>query len=259
MIKRFFAAIAWVLPGATLQAQQVLKLQAQQASEFNISIADKTEETGLLEKGQWQVEGGFLLNRYRHGASSDIGQLFIRHSISDKLEVRLLTEEGRGRDRYISETVQSTYPLAIGSKLKILENHSFLPVMTLVGYINLPFTAHSKQQSHYWSPMIFMAFQHQLSDKWSIDYNAGAQQEGFGTTWAALLNGSVHYRVTEKLESFVEYYAQYEPAGPPQHNIGGGLSLEITTHIAVYLAGGSSVFAKKETNSFYTAGIAARF
>jgi len=229
-----------------------------QEEEFNISIADKTEETGLLEKGQWQLEGGFLYNGYKKGAASEIEQFFIRYGLSKSIEVRVMTEEGNGRDRYIEETVQSTYPLSAGVKVKLLEDHAVLPDMTLVGYVHLPFTAHTKMQTLYWSPMIFMAFQHKLSDKWSIDYNAGAQQESYGTSWSGLFNGSVHYKFTKDLETFIEYFAQYEPLVLPQHNAGAGLTYSIGKHIALYLSGGHTIFYA-DYNYFLSAGAALKF
>ena len=232
-------------------------LQAQQ-EEFNISIADKTEETGLLKRGQWQLEGGYLFNAYREGPSSDIGQLFIRYGLTKHVEVRVMTEQGHGRDRYIEETVQSNYPLSAGIKIKLLKNHRVLPDMTLVGYLHLPFTAHNKMQSLYWSPIVFMAFQHRLSDKWSIDYNLGGQQEAYGTTWLGICNGSVHYKITNDLETFAEYFAQYEPGETPQHNLGAGLTYSISKSIATYLAGGHSIF-DHDYKYFISVGAAVKF
>lgn len=251
MIKRryiipifFFAIIA--LPVAA---------DGQNQSEFNISVADKTEEPALLLQNEWQLETGFLHNSYDDAPASEIAQMFLRHSVSDKIELRMLIEDGKGRDRYISKTVQATYPLAIGAKIKIQENHPQLPDMTVVGYLQLPFTAHNKAQSGYWSPMIFMAFQHQLNDKWSLSYNAGGQQEAFGTSWSGIFNGALHYKITEKLEVFSEYFAQYEPHATPQHNIGGGATWKLSEHFAVYIAAGSSINAE-QGNHFYTGGLA---
>jgi Putative MetA-pathway of phenol degradation len=230
---------------------------AQDKEPFDISIADKTEEPALLKKNETQLEAAFLRNYYTYDPSSSIFQGMVRYGLSNSLEVRLITEQGPGRDRYITKTTQSTYPLAAGMKVKLLENHQWLPDMTLVTYIHIPFAARKKAERLYWSPLIFMAFQHKLSEKWSLDYNAGAQQTAYGNSWAAVLNASVHYKMTDPLEIFGEYFAQYEPLEDPQHNLGGGISYVVNSWLALFVSGGSTIFSA-DGNYYFSGGAAVK-
>src|SRR4051812_49274912 len=85
--------------------------------ELNMDLPDETEETDLIEKGELQAEVAYLHTKFPEGAQPSIGQALLRYGLMEKLELRLLLEEGYARDKYMEETVQSTYPLAFSIKL----------------------------------------------------------------------------------------------------------------------------------------------
>ena len=225
---------------------------------MNVDLPDETEETDLVGKGELQIETAFLFNSYKDSKKSFIGQGMIRYGLSHRLEVRMSVEDGKNRDRYINETVQSTYPLAASAKASIIKDINGLPDITLVGYIKLPFTSKTKEQTRYWSPLILAAFQNKLSEKWKLEYNWGIQQEAYSANWVWTGNVSLHYKIVKPLEVFTEYYAQYDKGSPPQHNVGGGLAYQINKALEVYVAGGSTVHYE-ESNYFMNGGLAVRF
>jgi hypothetical protein len=229
---------------------------ARPLTEMTADLPDETEETSLLQKGQWQGEFAYLYTHFSKAPNPSIGQALIRYGALSRWEFRLLVEEGYARDRYLEETVQSTYPLALSTKLALLKGHPVLPDITFVGYLKLPFTAHSREQSLYWSPIVSLAFQHKLGDKWKLDYNGGGQQEPFGKNWSAFANGSIHYKISERLETFAEYYGQYQ--NDAQHNAGIGIFYQINNYSGIYGVGGRSI-ASKPYNYFFSAGLAFRW
>jgi hypothetical protein len=226
--------------------------------EMNVDMPDETEETDLVDPGQLQLETAVLINRYRNGATSVIGQGLLRYGLSRRVELRAIAEDGRQRDRYLENTVQATEPLALGGKVVLLKDRGAFPDITFVGYLKLPLTARSRSQNAYWSPIVLLAFQHKLAgEKIKLEYNAGAQQEPFGATWSWLGNASVHYRLTQSLEAFGEYYAQYSRAESPMHNLGGGLALEVGEQVEIYVSGGSTI-DNPDRNYFFASGLALR-
>ncbi len=231
--------------------------QSQPSDEMNADLPDETEETSLLGKGQIQLETALLINKHYKKASSIIGQALLRFGLSERVEVRAIIEDGKNRDTYIRETVQSTLPLGIGSKISLVKDHSWLPDMTFVGQLCLPLTSKSSVRREHWSPILLMAFENKLSPKWKFEYNTGAQQELFSTDWVWLANGSLHYHISDPLELFLEYYAQYGSGKSGHNNIGGGLSYQLGNHVQLYLSAGSSV-AYHEPNQFVAGGIAFR-
>lgn len=102
---------AFILYANHLMAQQQTDTTKKQQSEMSIDLPGQTEETALVEKGQVQLETSLLYNRYKNVPSSLIGRALLRYGLSKRLEIRFLVEDGRQRDQYIEETVQSIYPL----------------------------------------------------------------------------------------------------------------------------------------------------
>src|SRR5690349_317474 len=112
-----------------------LKIFSQQGKEpfkeMNIDMPDETQETDIVDKGQWQLEAAYLHNIYKSGDRSSIGQALIRYGVSKHLELRLLVENGRQLEQYIVNTVQSTYPYALSAKVVVLKDVQNLPDISL--------------------------------------------------------------------------------------------------------------------------------
>ena len=231
---------------------------AQTHNEMHVDLPDETEETSVIDRGQWQIEAAGLFNGYADTTSSTIGQFMLRYGISRKIEMRLLVEDGRNRDHYTEETVQSTYPLAIGLKAAIFEGHGLVPDITIVSYLKLPFTSHSKEQVSYWSPILLAAFENRIGDKWTIGYNVGMQQEAFSSEWVVLTNASVHYKISEPVEVFTEYYAQFSAQQLPMHNAGMGIAWQPSENVELFVSAGSTL-DHDPSNYFMNGGLAYRF
>ncbi len=238
-------------------SQQQAYTTKKEELEMNVDLPEQTEGTELVNKGKWQLGTGLLYNRYQQNSGSVIGRALLRYGLSKRLELRLLVEDGKERDTYIEETVQSIYPLAASVKISLLKDVKGLPDITLITYLKLPFTSHSSEQKAYWSPTFIIAFENKLSNKWKIVYNAGAKQDAYGTEWQALGNVALHYKLTKKLEIAAEYYAAYEPGENPSHNVGGNISYQAGENITIYINSGGTVFYE-EQNHFFETGFAFR-
>lgn len=246
IVKSIFIII-WALYGCGLYSYG-------QKKEMNTDRPDQTEETHVVNKGQLQVETGFLYNDFDTGQSAFINRTAIRYGISKKIEAGFLIEQGRQRDRYIQETVQSNYPLALRMKAALLQDHPWLPDISLIAYLQLPYTSMNTKGGWRRSPSVMAAFLHEAGTDWKIEYNAGFQQEAFGPDIAWLINGSVHYKATKKAEFFAGFYSQFQTGEDPFHNIDIGISYKIKENMQLDLAGGSSILYE-QPNRFLTAGI----
>lgn len=254
--KLFLLFLLLLLSGRPLLAQE--RSSAPPKKEMNVDMPDETEETDLVDPGQLQLETALLYNRYSGRSPSLIGQALLRYGLSERIELRAIAEDGLRRDQYLTETVQATAPLALGTKVVLLKDKPVLPDITFVGYVKLPFTSRSREERLYWSPIFLLAFQHKFAgEKVKLEYNAGIQQESFSSSWQWLGNVSMHCKLSRSLEAFAEYYAQYSPQEAPLHNLGGGLALEIGERMEAYASGGSTI-ATTDRNYFFAAGLAVR-
>jgi hypothetical protein len=240
-----------------VQAKAQETTEGEKSTAINADLPDETEETDLLEKGQLQGEFAYLYTGFDKGVQPAIFQGLIRYGLFERLELRALIEDGRGRDRYIKETVQSTAPLALSAKVCLLKQHAVLPDITLVAYLKLPFTSRSSDQLPYWSPNTSLAFQHRLGEAWKLEYNFGAQQEVYSTHWAGFANASLHYRTKERVDVFAEYYGQYQKGEDPRHNAGAGLFIHAASKLGFYAVGGRSI-EYQPANYFLSGGLVVR-
>ena len=222
--------------------------------EMNVDLPDETEETDLLDQKELQVETAVVYSAYKIHPSSVIGQVLLRYGLFKKLELRLLVEDGRSRNQYMTGTVQGTAPLSASIKVPLLKDHTFFPDISLVALVSLPLTAQTKQETGYWSPLLLLAFQHKTG-KWKLEYNAGVQQLAFSTNWAITANASLHYKLNRQLELFTEYFAQFQPGEIPQHNAGGGIAFQINNWAEIYCTAASSL-GQESHNWFSSAGAA---
>lgn len=220
--------------------------------------ADQGEDAHALERGQLQVEAGVIYNHFDSGANALIGESMIRYGVMKHLELRVMIEEGKQRDRFIEETVQGFYPLALGTKVILLEKHKSLPDIALSAYVKLPFTSRTREQAAYWSPALFAIFEKELENKkWDFLGNIGIKQEAYSTSYQWQTVGIVKYEGIKDLNIMAEYFANYQAKEQPVHNLGLGFAYSITNNFEIDLSGGSTVFSN-EPNQFVALGFAFR-
>ena len=224
-----------------------------QESKMNPDRPDQTEEVHVVSKGKLLFEEGFLVNSFDSGKNALIIRSLIRYGLVKGVELGFLLEQGRERNRYMEETVQSTYPLALRLKVALVEDHTWLPDITFLGYFQLPFSKNDEGEHAHASVSALLAFVNELSDKWKIEYNGGFQQEAFSNKIAWQVYTSLHYKISDKLESFVGSYSQFQHFQKPFHNVDLGLAIKLKENFQVDIAAGKSV-GYDERNFFLTAG-----
>lgn len=242
-----------------------LRAQAQKPpprDTINSDRPDQTESPHIVAKGKLQAEAGITVNPFdsSDGETPVIGMLVLRYGLSKKIELRLMAEEGRNRDRYIEETTQGLYPLAIGGKWLLLERErGIVPQMALMGWVKLPFSSRSSEQTIYWSPQVLMAFENKIGEKIEIEYNAGGKQDAYDKEWEGMASLSLHYELSGRLKLFVEYFGHYQPQEDPVHNADAGLLYLINPSLQLDMAFGRSAYAVPEKkSSFVNAGFSIR-
>ncbi len=260
-IPHFLALIIGMAGTATnASAQAEIKTKA---DTINSDRPDQTESPHIVPMGKLQIEAGFAHNPFDSAGENTllIGMAVLRYGISKKAEIRLMAEEGRDRDRYLEETAQGVFPLAIGGKLLLLERESgIIPQTALLAWLKLPITSRSSEQSIYWSPQIALAFENKIGDKLELEYNGGAKQKVYGSKWLGLASISLHLEITDKLKLFGEYFGQYQPDEDPSHNYDAGATFLLSQYVQLDACGGRSFSAPYEqSSSFVSIGFSVLF
>lgn len=170
------------------------------------------------------------------------------------MEVRLLVEQGQHRDLFMDETAQSQYPLAASVKLAIVAENKHRPAVSVVGYLQLPFT--NGAQAKQWSSAVLLI----VEKKWSpftLTINAGPKQEAFHPDWEFQATSDLKLELSPKWQVFGEYFAQYG-SGLPFHNIDAGVLYQLNKHWLIFSAAGSSI-DHYPGNYFLNTGFAVQF
>jgi hypothetical protein len=146
----------------------------------------------------------------------------------------------------------------LGGKFAVLTEHPFLPDITLIGYIELPFTPRTSDQARYWSPDFIIAFENELNSKLDVSYNIGIKQSAFSSDYALHAALSSQLELSSKFDVFAEYFGQYQLQFLPSHNIDCGVMYLLTDNFQFDVSMGSSIF-NENINRFLNIGLSARF
>jgi hypothetical protein len=245
----------FVLFNTLLSAVAPCYLYAQ--SEIETDRPDQAENTHVISPKEIQFETGFMLNRLEH-QNEYIGSGLLRYGLKGNAELRLLIEDGKGRDTYIEETAQANYPLALSGKLALLKDQKLLPDITLIGYVKLPFTSHTSQQAKYWSPACIFAFQNKASEKFEINYSAGIKWDSFDPQHVYTGNVSLQFKIFQKVQFFTEYFGQYQKGDRPSHNTDAGILVLLTDNMQLDFSAGASIFSAQHPDHFLSVGFSFR-
>lgn len=228
---------------------------AQDTAKLTTDRPDQTDGTSLLNKKEIQFETEVYYNTFMEGRAAIISSSLLRYGLHKNIELRLLVEDGRERDKFIDETVQGLAPLALSAKIAILKDHPVLPDIVFITYIKMPLTRRTLEDV-YWSPLFILSFEKEAG-KFTFGTNAGIRQEAFGKGWLWQASADVKYGLTKHIELYTEYFAQYQKQEIPNHNIDGGLLYYINNNWMVHAAYGSTIFVK-QFNHFVNTGFSFR-
>lgn len=192
-----------------------------QHNKINTDRPDQTEGTQVMGKKELQIEADFYYNYFEKEKSALISSNLIRLGLAKRAELRVVVEEGRQRDAFI-ETTQGVYPLSVGSKVSVIKEHKWIPNVSLIGYLQLPFVSKTSENKMMWAPAIIVATEYDIS-KLSIDVNLGLKGGAFSPQKAFMASTSFRLECSDKIQAFIEYFSQYPEGSHPRHNADTGM------------------------------------
>ncbi len=234
-----------------------INIQATAQEQLQSDIGDQNAQ--LLNKGETQLEAAVVYNRFDNKSPYTlVGELFLRYGLTKRIELRTLIEEGRRRDKFMEETMQGFYPLCIGAKVSLIKDQDILPDVALSGYLNLPFTAHTREQSIHWSPALIAIFEKELKNKkWNFLANAGFQQNSFNRDVQWQATARVKYQGLKDMDVTLEYFDNYQTGENPQHCIDLGYTYTVNNNFEISTCAGTTIFSE-DVNEFVSIGFSVR-
>ena len=223
---------------------------AQTSTPINTDRPDQSDGTYTMPKNSFQLESGFIFGK--EVETYFLHNTMVRYGITSSTEIRLLFDYGS-----IGEQTGILAP-GISIKQYLFPQKKWIPEMTAVGYIRLPYLATDYFKTDHPAATLLLAFQNTVSGKFSVGYNLGATLDGDHayTTW--IVTTSLVYTPSKYLSFFAEYFSSFGFVLKPANNIDIGVLWLVKDNFQVDLALGSTI-AQEAKNRFVTTGFSYRF
>lgn len=166
---------------------------------------DQTESSFLVPKGYFQMELGFSITDTDPGFIYAYPSALWKYGLTDNFELRLITQ-------YITiqkepnPDLSGFLPLAAGFKARLSEQKGVLPKMSFLGHLRLPGVVAEEFETTYLAPDLRLAFDHIISDVFSVSYNVGLVWDGEDPEPFVIYTLSTGFAISERLGLFAEVY-----------------------------------------------------
>lgn len=185
--------------------------------------------TDVMPKGKLQWETGIGYERNGSSATFTINNTLLRYGWVDWAEFRV------GMDLLSADGTTGVSGLMFGTKISLIENTGWVPAISLLANLQSPHLGSPDFCPEYLTPQLYLLFQNQVTDRFSLGYNVGAEWNGSHaqpTTFAAVCLG---ISFTEGLGCFVESY-NYFCAGSSNYCVDLGLNWVVARNLQLDVA-----------------------
>lgn len=209
-----------------------------QTENINSDRPDQSDGVYTVPQKKFQLENGITITN-----QTLLNNFMLRYGLTNSTEIRLLLDAGKEKEG------RGLKPVTISAKQQLIKQHKAFPAITLVGYISVERFASKDFDGLHLPYELKLAFENELSDKFSLAYNIGASNE-FKSLNLTLNAG---YSPTQKITTFVEYFSSINKSDA-NHNIDVGILFVINPSLQIDFACGNSIFSSAN-NVFATLGI----
>ncbi len=219
----------------------------------------QSETPSLVPKGYFQMENGFSIEDTEPGFLYTYPSTLWKVGVNENFEVRVITE-------YINiqhepnPDVDGLLPIQVGFKAKLLDQHGVVPKTSILGHLSLPGIASKQFATTYFAPSMRLAFQHILTDMFSLSCNLGAKWDGEDPRptflYTLAVRASLFHGISAYLEVYVDVPQQREEDF--QHRLDGGLTYLVSDDVLVDVSGGIGL-SDNAPEKYVAIGLSYRF
>jgi outer membrane putative beta-barrel porin/alpha-amylase len=209
----------------------------------------ETESPYIVPKKHLQVESGFNFERVNHDSTAWLYPSTVwRLGVNENVELRLITE--LTTEKYKLNKASGFNPVMVGIKVKLAKEKGLLPLTSFIGHISIPGLAGKDLKETFPAPEFRFAMQHTLSKKFKLNYNLGAEWNGEDGEPTFVYTISTNYSISDKLNSFVEFYGFAPQKETADHRFDAGLSMLLKSNLQIDLSGGVGI--TRNAPDYYT-------
>ncbi|MBK9981921.1 MAG: transporter [Saprospiraceae bacterium] len=225
-------------------------------------VADRPNQSDgatILAKGYFQMENGVSIEDIKPGFVYTYPSTLWKIGVSESFEFRVLTE-------YINITheglanIDGLLPVQVGFKTKLFNQNGIIPKAAAIGFLSLPGIASKQFQTTYFAPSMRLAFEHQVTNSFSVAYNVGAEWNGEDARPNFLYTFSLQADVFHGLGAYIEAYGDVPQQREDdfQHRLDGGLTYLVSDDVVVDVSGGIGL-SDNAPERYVAVGLSYRF
>lgn len=223
---------------------------------------DQTESPSVVPLKHLQIETGFVIasdeTDFAKNKFLALNTTLLRYGLSKNFELRLgmeyLQEKSDLKANDSTNTIDGFSPLHLGFKIKINEENGIIPEIAFLGGFNLPFTAKTEFKPTNVGANMRFAFNHTLSDRFSVGYNLGARWDGEQASPSYFYSLVLGIGLTEKLGLYVESYGLINSNTIPENMLDAGFTYSVRNNLQLDISGGIGI-NEDAVDNFISAGL----
>lgn len=217
-----------------------------------------------VPQNTFQTEIGADYLYQNHVRHIQLPNTLLRIGITQKTEFRFYAKHVFSSDSSTQNFNSTFHPIGLGAKINLCDQKLWVPYIGIMTHVYFP-TKYPRGTS-YISKMgfdLFLLFQHNIGERFSINYNVGAFQEYSSVTPLWMSSWCFNEMFTSKLGVFVEYY-NVKGYTFLEHAFDGGLTFLLKPNCQFDLSVGLSQFfwsnkqEPRTINYFFSGGISFR-
>jgi hypothetical protein len=202
---------------------------------------DQTESAVTVPRKFFQMEFG--LGKENLGDKNYIfahPAFLLKYGLAKKVELRLEGNFFSGHEELISGPKTTTHfePLEIGTKIALFEEKGWLPKTTFLGHLGLPFTASDVDESQNIFGSVRFSFQHTLSERAGLGYNAGAIWDGYSNKPVWMYTFSPNINIGKRWYAYIETFAFFRDGEAAEHSLDAGVAYYVSNNTKLDFSGG---------------------
>lgn len=219
---------------------------------------DQTETPFVIPRKTIQLECGFLHEKEGRLKNVEIPSLLWRISLSEVMELRLITTHVNNNIRNGKHEYDGLEPVQLGFKIKVCEEKGLRPNVGYIQHVVIKWLASDNLEASAYTTNFRFAAQHSLCNRLNLSYNAGMKWEPGRSSANFIYTLATGFAITDKLSAYVEIFGTMPEKEKSVHNFDGGLTYLLLPNLQLDISAGAG-FKNSSENYFLSTGISWRF
>lgn len=251
MKNKFVIIIGLLILSASARSQKLDPIQ--------LDRPDQTETPAIVPAGYIQAENGFLMeNISKDQQGYTYPSCLWKYGINERVELRVITELATFKEKVNDKTVSGLMPITVGFKANICQEKGIIPHTSFIGHLTTANIGSEELRTTYAAPSFRFLMAHNVTDRFSISYNLGAEWDGESAEETYLYTFATGFSLTEKLGMYAELYGFAPRASKAWHGFDGGFTYLVNNDIMIDLSGGFGV-TENAPDNYIAFGFSYRF